>query len=288
MSPRQEHIYSFPPNTELRPSTGDHSTFLPEFFINNYESYLINHISAFLRRELKKVYYLSAERGSIPWTYGSPPEEVQWVGRNAEHTLGILAKLMSPEYQSARLPYELLCEEFGMKNVWAGWQRQNYLTSGYRDPLLGSSHKLPSLGYGSKQLLSVIVQLAYAKKGSIVLVEEPEVSLHPGYQRLLPVLFGEAIQEGKQVIVTSHSSYFPLSLGLVLKGYELAGQTTGGLMRYKIRLSKDDIAVYHVARGKEGHSKVKKLPIDEDGLKEGIPSFTKVEREILSRFINKE
>jgi len=74
----------------------------------------------------------------------------------------------------------------------------------------------------------------------------------------------------------------------VFKGFMLQGQTTRGRKRYKIRLSVDDVIVYHVMRNKKGYTEVEKLEIDENGLKEGIPSFINVEREILERFIDKE
>ncbi len=177
---------------------------------------------------------------------------------------------------------------FGMNNVWAGWEYPNMLTSGYRDPLIDTSFELPSLGSGPKQLLPIISQLAFAGRGSVVLIEEPEISLHPSYQRLLPALFGQAVLEGKQIIVTSHSSYFPLSLGSILRGFDLKGLTTGGRKKYKIKLSPKDIAVYHVDRAEDGLSKADRLAVDDNGLKEGIPSFIDVEREILERFITKE
>jgi hypothetical protein len=74
-----------------------------------------------------------------------------------------------------------------------------------------------------------------------------------------------------------------------LEGYKLEGQTTRGLISYEVKLSPSDIAVYHVIRDeKEGYTKVEKLELDERGLKEGIPSFINVEREILEKFISKE
>ena len=272
-----------PPEVQLRME----ADFLPLFLVSDYGTQLGRTISRILRSKIKNVFYLSAERGFIPWTYraGSPPK---WVGRRGEHTLDVLARLMEPEYEDKRLPYELFCEKFGIKSVWVGWKEHNILTSGYKDSFLGSSHRFPSLGYGSKQLLSVIAQLAYSDADSIILVEEPEMSLHPDYQRLLAALFGRAVNEGKQILVTTHSSYFPLSLDLVLKGYTLAGQTTRGRKKYKIKLSVNDVAVYHVKRGRKGYTNIEKLEVDENGLKEGIPSFIKVEKEILERFISRE
>lgn len=163
------------------------------------------------------------------------------------------------------------------------WVKGGMLTSNYRDPWLDSTHDFPSLGYGSKQILPVITQLAYCGKGDIVLVEEPEISLHPRYQTYLPVLFGRAIKEGKQVLVTTHSSYFPASIDQVLEGYKLEGQTIRGEMKYNIKLDVDSIKVYHVERDEEGYTSLEELEIDEKGLKEGIPSFMAVEKDILDR-----
>jgi len=274
-----------PPEVKLRMG----AEFLPLFLVSDYETQLSKTISRILRSKIENVFYLSAERGFIPWTYRAG-SRAEWVGRRGEHTLEILARLMEPEYEDKRLPYELFCEKFGIKSVWAGWKEHDILTSGYKDPFLESSHRFPSLGYGSKQLLPVIAQLAYSDTDSIILVEEPEMSLHPGYQRLLAALFGRAVNEGKQILVTTHSSYFPLSLDLVLKekGFPVAGQTTRGRKKYKIKLSVNDVAVYHVKRGRKGYTNIEKLEVDENGLKEGIPSFIKVEKEILERFISRE
>jgi predicted ATPase len=262
--------------------------FPPGYSVSGHGSELSTKIVNALKRELSRVYYLSVERGSIPWEYSAGSEEHTWVGKKGEYTLEILAKLMMPENDEKRLPCELLCERFGIKDVWAGWHRSSHLTSNYRDPYLNSAHKLPLLGHGSRQLLPVIVQLAYSDPGSTILVEEPEVSLHPKYQCLLPVLFGRAVNEGKQVLVTTHSSYFPLSLDIVLKGegFPLEGLTTRGKRVYQVKLSAKDVIVYHVTRDeKEGVTKVERLELDEEGLKEGIPSFIEEERKILGRIL---
>jgi predicted ATPase len=263
--------------------------FLSPYYVAGFPSIFSQKLVEILKKRLSKIYYLSAERGYIPWSYKAEERKHEWVGKRGEYTMEILAELMKTENNEKRLPYEILCEKFGIKNVWAGWDRGNHLTSNYADPYLGSVHKFPSLGYGSRQLLPIITQLSYSNPGDVILIEEPEISLHPSYQRLLPVLFGRAVNEGKQILVTTHSSYFVLSLDLVLEGYKLEGQTSRGLKSYEVKLLPSDIAVYHVIRDeKEGYTKAERLELDERGLKEGIPSFINVEREILEKFISKE
>ena len=163
-----------------------------------------------VRNRLEKIYYLSPERGTIRWYKKAGSPNLVYVGRNGENTLELLSKLIRPENDEKRLPYELICKEFGIEDLWSGWDRNDILTSNYRDPYLRSAHKLPSLGHGSRQLLPIIVQIAYSDAGSIILIDEPEISLHPAYQIKLHTLFGRAVIEGKQVLVTTHSSYFCL------------------------------------------------------------------------------
>jgi predicted ATPase len=283
---KQEYVSE--PKCQLRAP----AVFLPTtdvFVAFSYSTTFCRKLAEALKSRLSKVYYLSTERGSIPWRYEAKGEKHRWVGRGGEHTLEVLAELMKPEHDEKRLPYEILCKKLEVEDVWVGWDYYNYLTSNYRDPYLNSTHKFPSLGYGSRQLLTVIAQLAYSEPDSIILVEEPEISLHPKLQRFLPVIFGRAVNEGKQILVSTHSSYFPLSLDLVLEGFPLEGQTTRGQRKYEVKLSPNDIIVYHVYRDeREGCTRVEKLALDEGGLKEGIPSFIDVEREIFEKFISRE
>jgi predicted ATPase len=282
-----------PKDLKLHCEASNCEPFLQTFTVDNHVSQVSSYLVDALRKRLSKIYLLSAERGSIPWTCSAPTEKPAWVGRKGENTLAILAELKKPGYESKWVFYERLCEDFGIERPWAGWEARDIITSQYRDRYLGSVHRLPMLGYGSRQLLPVIIQLAYSDPESVILVEEPEISLHPRYQRMLPVLFGLAVSEGKQVLVTTHSSYFPLSLDLVLskEGYTVKAYTLerrGEQAREKsirVKLEPADVAVYHVVRDEEGHTRAERLEVDEKGLKSGIPSFIDVEREILGRFL---
>jgi energy-coupling factor transporter ATP-binding protein EcfA2 len=259
--------------------------FMPAFGDLNLFTTLRNQLS----ERLRDVYYLSAQRGHIPWELDTSDKgEATWVGTRGERTLEILSQLMKPENEEKWSPYRALLEKFGVKNGWSGWQRRSVLYSNYIDPYLGSSHKMPSLGFGSKQLIPVVAQLAYSNPESIVLVEEPEISLHPAHQSLLPVLFAKAVQEGKQVIVTTHSSYLPLSLYQVFEGFAFEAGAGGKKRRFHVQLSVDDVAVYHVQRDRNGYTKVQQLELDKEGLKHGIPSFIEVEKKILGKYLGRE
>lgn len=102
---------------EFNLTSGNSTAFLTHFLINGFRSDFLETMSNLLKNQLSKVYYLSSERGAIPWTHPSQEPEPKWVGRKGQHTLEILAKLMKPENDEKRLPYELFFESFGRKSV---------------------------------------------------------------------------------------------------------------------------------------------------------------------------
>ncbi len=67
---------------------------------------------------------------------------------------------------------------------------------------------LVDVGFGISQVLPVITQLLFAPEGSIVLIEQPELHLHPLAQTQLADLFLEVAQHrGLQLIIESHSEH---------------------------------------------------------------------------------
>jgi len=74
---------------------------------------------------------------------------------------------------------------------------------------------LPDVGFGISQVLPVLVQLFYAPSNSIIIMEQPEIHLHPKAQALLADVMIDAIkarENGKdrkiQLIVETHSEHF--------------------------------------------------------------------------------
>lgn len=74
--------------------------------------------------------------------------------------------------------------------------------------------KLTDVGFGISQVLPVIVQAFYAAPNSTVLIEQPEIHLHPAVQASLADLFiaaSQARQDGEnrnvQFVIESHSEH---------------------------------------------------------------------------------
>jgi predicted ATPase len=67
---------------------------------------------------------------------------------------------------------------------------------------------ITDVGFGVSQVLPVVVMLLTVPENSIVLLEQPEIHLHPAVQANLADLFLEVAAERKlQLIIESHSEH---------------------------------------------------------------------------------
>uniref|UniRef100_A0A7C4RT59 DUF3696 domain-containing protein n=1 Tax=Desulfatirhabdium butyrativorans TaxID=340467 RepID=A0A7C4RT59_9BACT len=162
-----------------------------------------------------------AERLYI-WS-GTNPESVGYDGENT--IAAILAarnRKISLGYKRPAKPFEeiiaLKLREMGLieelKVNPISEQRQEYEV---KIRTRGSSDwvDLPDVGFGISQVLPVIVQCFYAPAGSIIIVEQPEIHLHPSAQSALADVMIDAInarEDGKdrniQLIIETHSEHF--------------------------------------------------------------------------------
>jgi hypothetical protein len=77
------------------------------------------------------------------------------------------------------------------------------------DPPTRDRHDLVSIadvGLGMSQVLPVVVALRVAEPGQVVILEQPELHLHPTAQRQLAGVLARAAKRGVYVIVETHSS----------------------------------------------------------------------------------
>jgi energy-coupling factor transporter ATP-binding protein EcfA2 len=127
-------------------------------------------------------------------------------------------------------------------------------------------------GFGSNQLVLLLTQLAAAPEGAVIGIEEPEIHLHPRAQsRLAEVLAEVADEEGKQILVTTHSEHILFSL--------LTKAAEG-------KLAPDDLKVYSFERPDEATA-ITELPVDEKGrVKGGLAGFFDVDMEEFQRYLN--
>jgi predicted ATPase len=116
-------------------------------------------------------------------------------------------------------------------------------------------HRPQNVGFGLTQLLPVIVALVHAKKGDVLVIENPEVHLHPRAQQDIGSLLCVAAAAGVQVIVESHSDH-------VLNGIRLAVKNS--------MITASDVALHFFSSEVEGGSPVSPA-IDQDGRLDSWP-----------------
>lgn len=67
---------------------------------------------------------------------------------------------------------------------------------------------LPDVGFGVSQVLPVLITLFYVPEGSTVLLEQPEIHLHPAVQsELADALIDAVINRNIQLVIESHSEH---------------------------------------------------------------------------------
>ncbi len=171
----------------------------------------------------QSVQYLGPLRAFPGRTYrwsGSQPADMGRAGERAVEAILSArdrGETISPGYKKRKVHLE---------RYVAQWLQRLGLISSFRVTSLGPENaqlyevkvrKTPSspealltdVGFGVSQVLPVIVLCFYAPPGSIIILEQPEIHLHPSVQAgLADVLIGAQKIRGVQVIVESHSEHF--------------------------------------------------------------------------------
>lgn len=115
---------------------------------------------------------------------------------------------------------------------------------------------LTDVGFGVSQVLPIIVESFYVPAGSTVLMEQPEIHLHPRVEAKLADLFVDAVNAREngvlrncQFVIESHSEHLLRRLQL-----KIAEQA----------VSKDQVALYFVEQGERGAT-LREIEVDDYG-----------------------
>lgn len=207
-----------------------------------------------LRDYPKRTYVWSGERPEHVGLWGDRTVEALLAAQDRQLSRGPHKRSESFEATIARWLKEMrLIESFETKPI--GTRRKEY------EVLVrptGSKYtvNLTDVGFGISQALPVIVECFCVPAGSTIILEHPELHLHPSAQAVLADLFIEAIssrEEGSdrqiQLLIESHSEHF--------------------LRRLQRRIAEgalkaEDAALYFCTPGEDG-STMSKLAVDDNG-----------------------
>lgn len=211
---------------------------------------------------LDRVFYLGPLRALPKRTYAWSGYVPEHVGHSGEQTVdAILAATRNSEAHpvsdtSGRSFMQMierwldalgLAHGFRIEEVAPG--AMLYRVKASKDAA-GATVDLIDCGTGVSQLLSVLVLLHYVPEGSVVLLEQPELHLHPVAQSgLADVILSASTQRRVQVILESHSER-------LLR--RLQRRVAEGSARA------DDVRLYHVET-REGAARLADLKINQWG-----------------------
>jgi predicted ATPase len=190
-----------------------------------------------LAERLRRLTYLTAERVGPREGYQlQDPSATQVVGPRGENAVGLLYQqrdepvLPSLVLESAT-PTMLKQVEARMKTFFPGTSlvvqkvpQTNIVTLGLRNSDATDFHRPINVGFGLTQVLPIIVTALAAKEGDLLLIENPEVHLHPAGQALMGQFLTEVAAAGVQVLAESHSDHVLNGIRRAVKGGKLAAE----------------------------------------------------------------
>ncbi len=173
-----------------------------------------------LAYRLRGLTYITAERVGPREVYPlEDRQSVTVVGPAGEHAASVLHQgrdvqvldeLALPEVPTTRLRQV----EERMRTFFPGCGltvqqvlQTNAVTLGLRTSTDTDFHRPVHAGFGLTQVLPIIVAALSATEGDIVLIENPEVHLHPAGQALMGQFLTDVARAGVQVIVETHSDH---------------------------------------------------------------------------------
>ena len=162
-------------------------------------------------------------------------------------------KMSFQEMIAYRLREMALIDSFEIKEIAPGsslYQARVQKNDG------GPETMLTDVGFGVSQVLPVLVLLHYVPEGSIVLMEQPEIHLHPAVQSgLADVMLAVARHRRVQIIVESHSEH-------LLRRFQRRAAEGG--------VSSSDLRLYFVSNA-DGEAKLNDLRLNKWGQIENWP-----------------
>lgn len=123
--------------------------------------------------------------------------------------------------------------------------------------ITNSTVNFADVGCGTSQIIPILVQLLLSKGNSMIIIEQPEVHLHPKIQADFATFLIDSIKNNTKFLIETHSEYFvERTRTCIMRNPELA----------------DYIIIYYVEQNKEEkQSKIIPITINSEGQYDYLP-----------------
>ena len=124
-------------------------------------------------------------------------------------------------------------------------------------------------GFGTNQLIFMLYQMILAPKYSLILIEEPEIHLHPSAQlKLIDVIVENVIDNEKYIILTTHSEH------ILFRFLELIIEK---------KIDNSELNIFYFERNQD--SNIMQIPVNEKGhLNGGMKGFMETNLSHVTKF----
>ncbi len=209
-----------------------------------------------LVERLRDLTYITAERIGPREVYPLEDRQVaRVVGPRGEHTASVLFRGRDDSIRPAlRLPGaspKLLAQvERHMQRFFPDCRiavnsvpGANAVTLGLATAKDTSLHRPMHVGFGLTQVLPIVVAALSAAEGGLLLIENPEVHLHPAGQAKIGGFLAEVAASGVQVVLETHSDHVLNGIRRAVKAKVLAKPEHAALHFFRERSRYSDQVV---------------------------------------------
>ncbi len=216
-----------------------------------------------LLESIQSLTYITAERVGPREFYSLEDEqETNTVGKSGEHAVGLLYNgrdkpVLFDLVIDGAPPTRLRQVEAYMQTFFPNCgltvqkvPQANAVTLGLRTSEETDYHRPIHVGFGFTQVFPIIVAALSAKAGDVILIENPEVHLHPAGQALMGQFLAKISKAGVQVILDTHSDH-------ILNGIRRSVKSKG--------IDADEVAIHFFRPKTDEVAQVHSPLLDENG-----------------------
>lgn len=216
------------------------------------------------------VIYLSVERIGVQKSYDLNVEAPEQIGARGEYAYSYLAAFgqdILPEKNFVIRPEEIGMSLNNQVNYWLEYVMGFHIRTNiifdvdqvvvtYSNAGTNRYYRGQNVGTGITYISMLIIAGLSCKKGDVLIVENPEIHLHPRAQSRFMEFLAHLSNQGLQIILETHSDHIYNGMRKCIKNG---------------RLSKEKIAAYFLELDETMQTKISKIHFNDQGAEENHP-----------------